>query len=168
MCFTKRSDSARETNKQTCPATKNNDDKRTNHNESGRTVRSDGRDRGREGRGRSRRGPQGRLAMSLSGGGPTGLGLLSVAFPSNIMTLVWRWRKKENKNRIRIPSLTRGQLSQRHVPRVLSRMPFGCPPGGPSREPRTAAVCKGRQVPFCRGNTQAQSGGVTPAPPLLH
>lgn len=43
--------------------------------------------------GESRRGPQGRLAMSLSGGGPTGLGLLSLAFPSNIMTLVWRWRK---------------------------------------------------------------------------
>lgn len=35
-------------------------------------------------------GPQGRLAISLSGGGPTGLGLLSLAFPSNIMTLVWR------------------------------------------------------------------------------
>lgn len=36
--------------------------------------------------GEARRGPQGRLAMSLSGGGPTGLGLLSLAFPSNIMT----------------------------------------------------------------------------------
>lgn len=35
-------------------------------------------------------GPQGRLAMSLSGGGPAGFGLLSLAFPSNIMTLVWR------------------------------------------------------------------------------
>lgn len=31
--------------------------------------------------------PQGRLAMSLSGGGPAGFGLLSLAFPSNIMTL---------------------------------------------------------------------------------
>lgn len=35
-------------------------------------------------------GPQGRLAMSLSGGGPAGFGLFSLAFPSNIMTLVWR------------------------------------------------------------------------------
>lgn len=35
-------------------------------------------------------GPQGRLAMSRSGGGPAGFGLLSLAFPSNIMTLVWR------------------------------------------------------------------------------
>lgn len=136
------------------PDNQNNNNKRTNHNESRRTVRSDGRDRGREGRegrGRSRRGPQGRLAMSLSGGGPTGLGLLSVAFPSNIMTLVWRWRKKQNKNKIRIPPLTQGQLSQHHVPKVLSRMPFGRSPVGPSREPRTAAACKGLQVPFSRG-----------------
>lgn len=43
-------------------------------------------------------GPQGRLAMSLSGGGPTGLGLLSLAFPSNIMTLVWRQRGGEKQD----------------------------------------------------------------------
>ena len=35
--------------------------------------------------------------MSLSGGGPTGLGLLSLAFPSNIMTLVWRWKKNKKQ-----------------------------------------------------------------------
>lgn len=54
-------------------------------------------------------GPQGRLAMSLSGGGPTGLGLLSLAFPSNIMTLVWKMEKKI-PNRIRIPSLIGGKI----------------------------------------------------------
>lgn len=41
-------------------------------------------------------GPHGRLAMSLSGGGPAGFGLLSLAFPSNIMTLVWRGRKDKD------------------------------------------------------------------------
>lgn len=53
-------------------------------------------------------GPQGRLAISLSGGGPTGLGLLSLAFPSNIMTLVWR--QGGGGGRIRIPSLIQGEI----------------------------------------------------------
>lgn len=49
---------------------------------------SEVRRRNRDGKGGAGpdRDPQGRLAMSLSGGGPTGLGLLSLAFPSNIMT----------------------------------------------------------------------------------
>lgn len=60
---------------------------------------SEVRRRNRDGKGGAGpdRDPQGRLAMSLSGGGPTGLGLLSLAFPSNIMTLVWRWRKNKTK-----------------------------------------------------------------------
>lgn len=43
-------------------------------------------------------GPQGRLEMSLSGGGPAGFGPLSLALPSNIMTLVEREKKKEKLN----------------------------------------------------------------------
>lgn len=55
------------------------------------TVSPEGRETRREEQGQGGQGqvqadPQGRLAMSLSGGGPTGLGLLSLAFPSNIMT----------------------------------------------------------------------------------
>ena len=55
-------------------------------NESGRGEKIRREEESREGGAGPGRGPQGRLAMSLSGGGPTGLGLPSLAFPSNIMT----------------------------------------------------------------------------------
>ena len=55
-------------------------------NESGRGEKIRREEESGEGGAGPGRGPQGRLAMSLSGGGPTGLGLPSLAFPSNIMT----------------------------------------------------------------------------------
>lgn len=61
------------------------------HNESRRGEKIRREEESGEGGAGPGRGPQGRLAMSLSGGGPTGLGLPSLAFPSNIMTLVWKW-----------------------------------------------------------------------------
>ena len=84
---------------------------KTHRNESRRAVRSGGRNRRGEGGEGPGRGPQGRLAMSLSGGGPTGLGLLSLAFPSNIMTLVQEQRKKKKtQNRIKTPFLVQGKI----------------------------------------------------------
>lgn len=55
-------------------------------NKTGDKSQEGQRDRREEEQDGRRRGPQGRLARSLSGGGPAGLGLLSLAFPSNIMT----------------------------------------------------------------------------------
>lgn len=76
--------------------TDSGDDKKQTHNnqknqirhitESRRAVKSGGGKRSGEGGAGPGGGPQGRLAMPLSGGGPTVLGLLSLAFPLNIVT----------------------------------------------------------------------------------
>lgn len=86
---------------------------KTHRNESRRAVRSGGRQRSGEGGAGPGGGPQGRLAMSLSGGGPTGLGLLSLAFPSNIMTLVQKRRKeRKHKTGLGLLSSSRERSSQ--------------------------------------------------------